>query len=229
MDAAKEWQRLQARYAGMGDQELKELGDDYSSLTEMAQQILRDELRKRNLPDPATASEVAQKTSSGDPRTSGNWERLHSLTPDGLRDADSPVDAESDEANEGEGASGYRAYTWKTRLQTFATAEDAWMANEVLKQSGIESWLQVPRSAMDPTVPMIQVAADDLERAAAVLAKPIPEEIRSAANANVEDFELPRCPRCGAEDPLLEATDPVNQWSCEACGHTWKDEITPPE
>jgi hypothetical protein len=213
MDATKEWQRLQARYAAMGDEELMGLREDYNSLTDVAQEILRDELRKRKMPDP---------TAGDDPGSAEQPHRLDALSteadesgPDLLNDDGTPQTT--------------RSYTWKTTLATFPNAEDAWMANEALKEAGIESWLQVPRNATDPTVPIVRVAADDLERAAAVLAKPIPEDIRATANAKIEDFEPPHCPRCRAEDPLLESADPSNRWSCEVCGHTWQEEIPTPE
>jgi ribosomal protein L37AE/L43A len=39
----------------------------------------------------------------------------------------------------------------------------------------------------------------------------------------VPDFEPPVCPKCGAEDPLLESVDPLNTWLCEICGEQWTD------
>jgi hypothetical protein len=37
------------------------------------------------------------------------------------------------------------------------------------------------------------------------------------------EFEPPRCPQCGAEDPVLEGVDPFNTWLCEACGKQWTE------
>lgn len=48
-----EWRRLTEHYAGMYDEELLDLARDYKNLTEMAQQVLRDEMKKRGLGDPA--------------------------------------------------------------------------------------------------------------------------------------------------------------------------------
>jgi ribosomal protein L37AE/L43A len=38
------------------------------------------------------------------------------------------------------------------------------------------------------------------------------------------EYDLPRCPACGSEETVLESVDPVNQWLCEGCGHTWMEE-----
>ena len=39
---------------------------------------------------------------------------------------------------------------------------------------------------------------------------------------------MPRCPACGGEETLLESVDPVNQWRCDGCGHTWLEESVSP-
>jgi hypothetical protein len=49
----QEWRRLTAHYAQMWDDELLNLAAGYNDLTDMAKQVLRDEMRKRNLADPA--------------------------------------------------------------------------------------------------------------------------------------------------------------------------------
>jgi uncharacterized Zn finger protein len=40
---------------------------------------------------------------------------------------------------------------------------------------------------------------------------------------DVPEFVLPKCPKCGAEDPVLEGADPVNTWRCETCGKLWSE------
>jgi hypothetical protein len=45
----EEWQRLTELYREMGDGELEALDADKADLTEVAQQVLRDEMRKRGL------------------------------------------------------------------------------------------------------------------------------------------------------------------------------------
>jgi ribosomal protein L37AE/L43A len=67
------------------------------------------------------------------------------------------------------------------------------------------------------------VAADQLDTARAIAAGPVPPDIVAASTAPIEEFELPRCPACGAEDPVLESAEPVNTWRCEACDAEWTD------
>jgi transposase-like protein len=67
------------------------------------------------------------------------------------------------------------------------------------------------------------VAADQLEEAREVASRPIPQAIVEQSRMQIPEFELPRCPGCGAEDPLLESADPVNAWLCESCGRQWTD------
>jgi tRNA(Ile2) C34 agmatinyltransferase TiaS len=72
--------------------------------------------------------------------------------------------------------------------------------------------------------PRVLVAADEVEAARAILEQPIPADIVEESRLGVPEYEIPVCPRCGAADPLLESVDPVNQWTCEACGAEWQDE-----
>jgi hypothetical protein len=63
----EEWRRLTAHYAGMWDDELLNLAADYKDLTEMAQQVLRDEMRKRKLGDPSAPISNRAPVSSAPP------------------------------------------------------------------------------------------------------------------------------------------------------------------
>jgi len=65
----QEWRRLSEHYAGMYDGELLELARGYKDLTELAQQVLRDEMKKRGLgeplaPRPKAASPQVSKPAS---------------------------------------------------------------------------------------------------------------------------------------------------------------------
>jgi hypothetical protein len=48
-DAGAEWERLTRIYAEKSDEELRELAEDFGNLTDVAQQVLRDEMKKRGL------------------------------------------------------------------------------------------------------------------------------------------------------------------------------------
>jgi transposase-like protein len=72
------------------------------------------------------------------------------------------------------------------------------------------------------------VTPKDAERAATILSQPSADELKAEAEETPGEFDVPRCPACGGEETLLESVDPVNQWRCEGCGHTWLEETVSP-
>ena len=56
----EEWQRLTEHYREKSEEELRELAADFADLTETAQQVLRNEMRKRGLDDPAARGRSAK-------------------------------------------------------------------------------------------------------------------------------------------------------------------------
>ena len=206
-DPITEWQRLTQLYREMNDGELEALNADSADLTEVARQVLRDEMKKRGLNEPRGPDKEADVS-----------ERL--AAPQMEHDDNSPEDGgetgESDLPRE---------YTWKTFLCEREDPEETWQIREVLRQAGIESWLENPGYYVAPgaSVPRIMVAADQLEKACEILAKPIPQEIVEQSKMQIPDYEPPACPGCGAADPILEGADPVNSWQCESCGKQWTE------
>jgi transposase-like protein len=69
------------------------------------------------------------------------------------------------------------------------------------------------------------VAADQLESAVEIVARPIPQDVIDECSEEAPEFEPPSCPKCGAGDPVLEGVDPVNSWRCEACGNQWTETV----
>jgi len=204
-DPGSEWERLTRFYAGKNDEELLELAEDFGNLTEVAQQVLRDELKKRKLP----ASD-AQTPAAPDNRF-GGWSPAQPSRTPGPKSAAHPTP--SDESNE---------YTWRTQLCECDTDEQANLLHMTLMDAGIQSWVEFPdpERKLGLTLPKIFVPADQLEQARQIAAQPIPQEIVDEAKAA---FVAPACPKCGARDPLLESVDSSNHWSCESCGAEWAD------
>lgn len=224
-DLNEQWRRLSEHYAQMYDGELVRLAGQYSGLTDVAKQVLRDTMLKRGLGDPTKPAEVQRD--SGRLRFEGG--------------------VELDGRDESDGDDGKLAheYTWKTELCECDTSEQAWQIREMLDRADIESWLLDPtRYFVSPHLDLtgfrIQVAADQLEEARRIIAQPIPQEIVEKSKIKVPDFSLEKCPRCGVDDPVLCTEELhegdrlpgisswVNLWRCESCGNEWSDP-TPPE
>ncbi|MGA3009583.1 MAG: DUF2007 domain-containing protein [Terracidiphilus sp.] len=206
-DTIADWQRLTQLYGEMGDVELEELNATIGDLTEVAQQVLRDEIKKRGLDEPRV--------------TRGASEPPRYLAP--LHEG--PEDDSQTEEDNPEGGDLPHEYTWKTQLCECEDREEAWQIREVLRQAGIESWVEGPGSRFwdGMSIPRILVAADQFERAREIASQPIPQAIVEQSKMQVPDFEPPVCPSCGADDPILEGADPVNSWRCERCGQQWTD------
>jgi hypothetical protein len=207
-DTIADWQRLTQLYSEMGDVELEELNASIGDLTEVAQQVLRDEMKKRGLNEPRVARGAFERPKPFAPHQSGS-------EPDSLAQED-----------------GYRPheYTWKTQFCECFEWGEAWQIREVLKNAGIESWLEGPGFIVGPDSISyrILVAADQLEEAREIASQPIPRAIVEQSKMQVPDFEPPVCPSCGADDPILEGADPVNSWRCERCGKQWTDPAEDP-
>jgi hypothetical protein len=217
-DPLVEWQRLTELYSKMYDDELLNLAADAADLTETAQQALRQEMRSRGLSEPQDASTARKIPEPMRERRAG------------LRG--NPVDAPklvSDTPNIEEENEGLHEFTWKTLLCECEDAETARQIREVLRQAGIVSWIEgtgasySPYSQLDQRSPRVLVAADRLEEAREIAARPIPKEIVEQSGMQMPEFELPVCPKCGAGDPVLEGVDPFNTWRCEACGNEWTE------
>ena len=76
--------------------------------------------------------------------------------------------------------------------------------------------------------PRVVVTPKDAERAAAILSEPSTDKLTAEKEEVPEEFAMPHCPSCGGVETLLESVDPVNQWRCDDCGHTWLEESVSP-
>ena len=215
-DPVEEWRRLSALYSEMGDIEIQELADQINDLTPSAQNVLRDELKKRGLLENRSANSAFDSLS---PRHAKNGRMVSHFVPASPEGVESIDEMEEDNTVE---------FSWKTLLCECADLPEARAIARVLMTAGIESWIE--RNAQyytGPGGPKVVVAADQVEHAKHILEQPIPldilEEERELQNA--PQYELPTCPKCAAPDPILESVEPSNNWLCESCDHTWSDPI----
>ncbi len=229
IDPMQEWLRLTKEYRAKGDVELLEIYRDFADLTDVAQRVLAAELRSRGLDkkiaeEKEAAAKVDRFASSQPPLPI--LERAEEAVQSRVlgNNATEPVPDEKEVAENEDDAP--VEYTWKTALCECEEREQAYQIREVLRRAGIESWIQ-PRYGILYT--RVLVAADELDRAQAIIANPIPQDIVDESHATVPEFESPRCPSCGEQDPTLESTEPVNAWKCESCGREWTDPAGQPE
>ena len=216
-DPMEEWRRLTSLYGEMGDVEIRELADQIGDLTPNAQQILRDELKKRGWsndgPKPAAASR-------GENDAVVRWDQEQDTAADGYGEMSG-----GDQASD---------YSWKVALCRCDSLDEAAARGEMLRRAGIDCWIQRPGArSVVPWLELgvgdiqINVAADQLEQAKLIVAQPIPQAILdevSEQNATPA-YEAPVCPKCRATDPTLESVEPSNNWLCESCGYAWSDPI----
>ncbi len=227
-----EWQRLAEHYRQMNDDELHALGADFADLTETAQQALRSEMQRRGLGDLLSASSapVASNAPLAAPTAYEARAPVHEQTVNPLGYFGRQPELVDDALGAVAEPDGPVEYTWKTLLSECDTSQEASELSEALKRAGIESWIEGPKpsaysayASLDLINPRVLVAADQLEQARAIAARPIPPEIIEDSKAEVHDFTSPSCPSCGAPDPVLESVDPANSWKCEQCGQRWTD------
>jgi rubredoxin len=108
----------------------------------------------------------------------------------------------------------------------FPHVEDAAAASRALAAEGVESVVIEGGGVVgDMRPPRLVVGPGDIEQAEHVLSRPIAAEFRAAGDQSEDFYAQPVCPLCSAEEPLLDAVDPTNQWRCEACGHVWIDAL----
>ena len=226
IDPVQEWQRLTAEYREKYDGELLELARGYADLTEPAQQALQQEMRGRGLRDPRSAPAAPEESTPWraprpQARVSNEQEDADSTlarVAGGLGGKSPALVSDEDEVVEDE--AGPHDYTWLTYLCECESREQAIQLCEVLRQAKIDCDYQ--RGAVYPRV---LVAADQLDQARAIAKKPSPQEIIDDSKVEVPEYVVPKCPKCGAEDPILEAVEPSNTWRCEQCDAQWTENL----
>jgi len=232
IDPVQEWQRLTAEYREKYDGELLELARDYADLTQPAQQALRQEMRSRGLADPQAARTAPAESAAW------QWDARHdphfqSQLRHEQDDASSPLARVagglggkvpalvSDEDQVREDEAGPHDYTWYTYLCECESREQAVQLCEVLRRAKIDC--EIDSSGL--VYPRVVVAADQLEEARVLAEKPIPQEIIEDSKVREPEYVVPKCPRCGAEGPILESVEPSNAWRCEQCDAQWTENL----
>jgi hypothetical protein len=104
----------------------------------------------------------------------------------------------------------------------YEDGQGASAASLALREAGIESVVLQQDGVHGPRA---VVAPEDAGEAAVVLSQPLAERFRREVEESVpEEFAVPKCPKCGSQETLLEAVEPANLWRCDDCGHDWLED-----
>ena len=198
LDPVEESRRLQEHYARLSDDELQAVADEGYDLTELAQQSLQAEIRARGLQFHLRS---ASTPPAPDPAT-------HDFDPSDFELV--VVDRAWDLVE-------------ARRLQS------------ILDDAGIPSYLgpdnlervDAFQGSFDDGVDL-KVRYVDNQRALHAISQSSPPD------AEVVTDYVPRCPKCHSSEIVFQsldstpgsnsAFDSTFNWSCDACGHRWRDD-----
>jgi DNA-directed RNA polymerase subunit M/transcription elongation factor TFIIS len=200
IDRVEEWRKLTERYAGMSDDELEAVAGDGWELTDVARQALQGEISSRGL-----NFRIAAAPAPPPPE------------PSEAAGAFDPADLELVVAQQ----------VWDL--------SEARQVKEILDAAGIPCyWGANNVEDVDELGPgfeggmNVKVRKADQQRAAQALAGARPAE------SQTQPDYTPRCPKCHSTEIVFQGLEgePVEDstanskfnWSCDACGYTWKDD-----
>jgi hypothetical protein len=238
---AEAYRKLQELYADMSDSRIESMADDIVDLTEIAQQVLREEIARRGLDAQGQAAaapiDIARRSLQSE-----------------LSDPVAPFHAPSSEAellaSEDNPTQPYQrggkvipqldphAYD-PVAIWVVTDSEKARQIMGILDTAGINCFLGPDNvenvddfkgdceAGVEIKVMKFQArfAQDGLRR----VVPPEPEEKSSGA----EEFSI-SCPKCNSPDVIFQGlvenagTDTTakakNSWACDACGYQWEDD-----
>ena len=229
IDPEQERQRLLDYYSRQMDGRLEQIATQAAGLSELAREVLKEELMRRGLD-----VELLQLP---------NTEEIRSEEPVAPTSEEPPVEEQSS-SEEFEG--GFEGEFEKRDLVTirrFRDLPDAYLAKGVIESAGIESFL-----ADDITIRLnwwwsnllggvkLRVDAEEADAAQEILRQPIPESVDIEGIGN---YLQPHCPYCQSLDVNFEELYkpvayvslylglplPVHRkgWICHSCRHAWKE------
>src|SRR5215471_7518440 len=228
IDPEQERHRLAKFYAGQLDGELEKVAEEAYELSDLARQVLTDELGRRGLtvqmaehpPQP-----VKKPSEPGGP----------------------PEEASSEEAlPQGELTASNEAARELVAIRQFRDLPAALLAKGSLESAGIDCVLTDDNVVrldwfISNAIGGIKLLVDseDLAEAEEVLSQPIPERLDVS---DVGDYEQPQCPKCGSRDITFRELAPAaylslafqvpipfrrRAWRCHSCDVEWEEDGVP--
>jgi DNA-directed RNA polymerase subunit M/transcription elongation factor TFIIS len=198
LDPVKESRRLQEHYARLSDDELQAVADESYDLTDLVKEALQAEIRGRGLHIQAKSAPTQ-------------------LEPD-------PVTGDFD-ASDLDLVVVKRAWDLIEARQLKSILDDARVPS-YLGPDNIEN-VDTFRGSFDRGVDL-KIRYVDNQRALQAISQSLPPD------SEVETDYVPRCPKCHSSEILFQSLDSASaansafdstfNWSCDACGHRWKDD-----
>jgi hypothetical protein len=198
LDPIEESRHLQERYARLSDDELQAVADEGYDLTDIAKQTLRAEILGRGL-------HVQLRSAPAPP------------TPDPATSDFDPSDLDLVIAS--------RVWDLAEARQLKSILDDARIPS-YLGPDNLDT-LETFRGNFDGGVDL-KVRYVDNQRALQAISQSLPPD------SEVETDYVPRCPKCHSPEIVFHSLDSGSaansdfdskfNWSCDACGHQWRDE-----
>jgi len=210
LDPAGEWRRLSEHYRQLSDDKLVGLARQTSQLTEIAQQVLAQEIANRRLKIPPK-----EPAAEGRPK----WQ------PD-------PGGAESPYAEDRE----------LVVISTVWSLADALKLQRLLDTAGIPFYMGPEKATSVDAVTSnfakgldVQIMQVGWPWARRALQQYFPADEPPEEKVDESDDFAMHCPKCHSMEVVFEDLDrgsknsegkpsPKFKWTCDSCGHEWKDD-----
>ena len=217
LDPAAEWLRLSERYRQMTDDELLALGRQISEMTELAQQVLAQEISQRKLklePEEPTEGQIEVSTAP-----------LMSQPLEGASGPDTATDPDV-----------YVKDRELVEICTVWSSSDALQVQRLLDRAGIPFFMGPEKATCvdDVTSNIAAGVKVRIMRVGWPWASQALQYYTPANEPELDEVEI-RCPKCRSTEVVFErlvseTADAAEkssskfEWTCDSCGHQWQDE-----
>lgn len=239
--AAGEWLRLSEHYQKMTDGELIAIARDRSKLTEIAQQILAQELSQRKLKvepeDQPTGPESTTRTTTAisAPKTGDS---VKTGDPDAADTDSTDHDATDHDAADDDATDPYADDRKLYEICTVWSVRDALQVQRMLDVAGIPFFMGEEKATSVDSVTSnfaqgvsVQIMSIGWPWARQALKYYEPKDVPESEKQPWDEEVDVRCPSCRSKDILFEqlvetptADPPKFKWTSTVCGHEWQDD-----
>ena len=228
--AAGEWLRLSEHYRGLTDGELIAIAGDRSKLTEIAQQVLAQELSQRKL----KVEPEEERGKSGVENPHSSQKRLQW----GTRDSGDSASGRDGDADDSDAIDPYEEDRKLYEICTVWSLRDAQQVQSLLDGAGIPFFMgeEKATSVNSVTSNYAQGVSVKIMRigwpwATQALQYYEPKDVPASEKQEWDEEADVRCPSCRSKDIVFEklvktadGAPPKFTWTCNVCGNEWQDD-----